>query len=88
MEIIILDGSKMTSKDTAYEYINSTMRFPDYAGKNLDSLHDCLSELNSDVVIVLQGEDEMLENLQEYGEKILKVFRKTALEANYTFIEK
>lgn len=88
MEIIILDGNRMTSRDRAYEYINKTMRFPEYAGKNLDALHDCLSELSGDVIIIIQNVGIMLENLDKYAEKMLNVFRITAEEAGYTFIEK
>ena len=88
MEIIILDGSRMTSRDRAYEYINKTMRFPEYAGKNLDALHDCLSELGSGLIIILLNSAEMMTNLDKYAEKILNVFRITAEEAGYTFIEK
>ena len=88
MEIIILDGSKMTSRDRAYEYINKTMRFPEYAGKNLDALHDCLSELGRGMIIILINSAEMMNNLDKYAEKMLNVFRITAEEAGYTFIEK
>lgn len=88
MEIIILDGNRMTSRDKAYEYINKTMRFPECAGKNLDALHDCLSELNSVVIIIVQNCEAMLKNLDKYAEKMLNVFRVTAEEAGYIFIEK
>ena len=88
MEIIILDGNRMTSRDRAYEYINKTMRFPEYAGKNLDALHDCLSELSCDMIIIMQNCDALQKNLDKYAEKMLNVFRITAEEAGYTFIEK
>ena len=88
MEIIILDGNKMTTRDKTYEYINKTMRFPDYAGKNLDALHDCLSELSGDMIIIMHNCEVLQKNLDKYAEKILTVFRNTAQEAGYAFIER
>ena len=88
MEIIILDAVKMTSRDRAYDYINRIMRFPDYAGKNLDALHDCLSEFGKDRIIIFMNTAALEENLGKYAEKMLTVFRSTAEEAGYTFIEK
>ena len=88
MEIIILDGNRMTTRDKTYEYINKTMRFPDYAGKNLDALHDCLSELNGNIIIIIQNCEALRNNLDKYADKILTVFRITSEEAGYTFVEK
>ena len=88
MEIIILDGSRMTSRDRAYEYINKTMRFPEYAGKNLDALHDCLCELNGDVIIIIHNSEAMIKNLEKYAEKMLNVFRVSAEETGFAFIER
>ena len=89
MKIIILDGKYMTSRSEAYEYINRIIQFPDYFGKNLDALADCLSELNSEVIVIIINEAVMLENLGSYGNKMLDVFREVSEEeGTFTFIEK
>ena len=56
MNIIILDGQYMTSREAAYEYIGKTMSFPDYFGKNLDALFDCLGEMRIDKITILNSE--------------------------------
>ena len=71
MEIIILDGMKLTTRDKAYDYINRIMRFPDYAGKNLDALHDCLSEFGKNRLIIFMN-TEVLEGFLATMAEVIK----------------
>lgn len=47
-----LDAAKLTDRDTAQDYIAAVFDFPSYYGKNLDALHDCLTELGPAVVTI------------------------------------
>ena len=87
MTIFILDGTKMTDKESAYSHIAKVCRFPDYFGKNLDALADCLSELSMDTVVILMNRDTLLEALGDYGFKMLEVFREQSI-GRYAFVEK
>ena len=80
MKIMILDGKKMTSVWDAHEYIEKTMGFPDYYGKNLDALADCLGEYGANNTIILINLQEMREYLGEYAEKIIGVFKEMSEE--------
>ena len=75
MEFIILDGRRMTSVEATHEYLAKTLRLPDYYGRNLDALHDCLTDLSRSVWIVLINGDFMDEQLGEYAKKLRRVFR-------------
>lgn len=44
MPYYILDGSTMTTLETAYAEIARGLQFPDYFGKNLDALEECLRD--------------------------------------------
>ena len=68
----ILDGKKMVSREEAHAYLKETFGFPEYYGKNLDALHDCLME-RKDVEIEVQHEEEMLASLGRYGELLMQV---------------
>ena len=41
--MVILDASKMVSRQEAHRYLKEQLAFPDYYGKNLDALYDCLT---------------------------------------------
>ena len=68
----ILDGRKMVSREETHAYLKETFGFPDYYGKNLDALHDCLTE-QKEVENEVQHEEDMLAALGKYGEKLMQV---------------
>ena len=74
MEFIIIDGRRMTSIGETHEYLAKTLRLPDYYGKNLDALHDCLTDLTRSVWIILINGDFMDEQLGDYAKKLRRVF--------------
>jgi ribonuclease inhibitor len=62
----------MTDRSAAHDYIAKTLEFPDYYGKNLDALFDCLTEMG-ECSIVFKNLDE-LEMLGDYSGALLAVF--------------
>ena len=77
-ETIILDGNRMTERASAHDYLAETLAFPEYYGKNLDALHEVLTESRADVELIHCG--AMLNALGKYGCKILMVFMDSAEE--------
>lgn len=67
----ILDCLMMTERAKAHEYIASVLKFPDYYGRNLDALFDCLCEYSG--MIILKNAQIFKEN-PGYGLKILHTF--------------
>lgn len=88
MSIYLLDGKDMTSKEEAYELIAKELAFPDYFGKNLDALYDCLTEKNAENTILFVNTAILEEYLGEYAEKILSCFRDASSECGFTLREK
>ena len=80
MEIIILQGEKFTDREAAHSYLASALRLPDYYGRNLDALADCLSERGPHTHIILTGANALREALGDYGEKLIGVFLDCAAE--------
>ena len=68
----ILDGKQMVSKKETHQYLQETFGFPDYYGKNLDALYDCLTEMR-EMEVEFRNTEEMLTALGRYGEKLLQV---------------
>ncbi|NLW43507.1 MAG: barstar family protein [Tissierellia bacterium] len=73
MKTYILDGYQFKTRNDSFEYLNSVFQFPDYFGKNLDSLWDVLSDLE-DVRIEIIDARQIPKYLQGYGLKILDIF--------------
>lgn len=76
MKKVVLDCEKLLRRKEAHLYLAEMLDFPDYYGKNLDALYDCLTEMG-ECTIVLEGEDILRES-EDYGAKVLKVFREAA----------
>ena len=50
-----LDG-KLIKKD-GHDYLKEVLNFPDYYGKNLDALYDCLCDIGIETDIILINSD-------------------------------
>lgn len=47
---MILDG-ELIKKD-GHDYLAKALDFPDYYGKNLDALYDCLCEISCEIELI------------------------------------
>lgn len=78
MKYVLLDGSKMTSKETIHAYLASTMNFPDYYGTNLDALWDVLTTISEPVDITLINKQELMNHLNEYANALLALMHEAS----------
>lgn len=74
--MIILDATMLRERLPAHDYLQEALALPDYYGKNLDALYDCLTEL---------GETEIqFVNLDAAGDsyfsRVLSVFQEAREE--------
>ena len=56
MKIVILDAKKMLEKEKMHDYLAKKFDLPEYYGRNLDALFDCLCEINEPTLIKLKNE--------------------------------
>lgn len=78
MKQITLDGNILADAAQVHEYLKECLDFPEYYGKNLDALYDCLTDLNDiKIIITAPNEDGAI------FQKILRIF-KAADKANET----
>lgn len=72
--MIILNADKLTDRQEAHLYLQKALAFPDYYGRNLDALYDCLTDLDEiEVEFINTDEAE-----GTYFDKILQVFEEAA----------
>lgn len=62
----VLDGAGLVNKRTALDGIAAALSFPEWAGRNLDSLYDCLTDLSwlskGEHVLIWSGHRALAEN--------------------------
>ena len=72
---VTLSGNKMTSREVLHTYLAKKLAFPSYYGKNLDALHDCLTERSTPLHITVTYAERLKEQLGEYGNALLRVLQ-------------
>ena len=65
MKSVILDAKKMLKKEKMHEYFAKKFDLPEYYGRNLDALFDCLCEINEPTLIKLKNEDTLQGDTKE-----------------------
>lgn len=63
MNYIEIDGKLIKTK--GHYYLKEALNFPDYYGKNLDALYDCLTEIGVETKIKLTNADFINQDLLE-----------------------
>lgn len=54
MKEIIIDATKMQTAEKLHEFLLKELEFPDWYGKNLDALFDCLTESPEELHLILK----------------------------------
>lgn len=71
MRKITLDFNGMSTPEQVHAYIAQAMELPGHYGKNLDALHDCLTDISSPTCVGIYNMD--ISN--SYMETLAEVFR-------------
>ena len=75
---IFVDCRKLTERRSAHEYLEEIINFPEYYGRNLDALYDCLMEVRECNIVLQYEKEACLEGT--YGERIIEVLEDAAFE--------
>ncbi|WP_458454554.1 barstar family protein [Methanobrevibacter sp.] len=70
--MVQLDGQLIN--DEGHDYLMETLDFPEYYGKNLDALYDCLCEIECEIELI---------NSQRVDKDIIDTFKDAADENDY-----
>ena len=66
---IVLDASFLGEREAAHDYLQEMLGLPDYYGRNLDALYDCLTDFNDLTLVIVNSE-----YAGEYFDELLPVF--------------
>lgn len=78
MEIIYLDAARLSSRTQALELLGRTLALPEWWGRNLDALYDCLTDLDRPVRLTLDNREAMADT--PFGRKLMRVLEDAARE--------
>lgn len=80
MRRVELRGSALASMQNVHDTLKTALDFPEYYGKNLDALADCLTELREETEIVFTELPLLKERLGTKADQLLRVLQACAGE--------
>lgn len=75
---IRLDASRLTNREEMSDYMKQVFDFPEYFGRNLDALRDCLEDVEEETDVVLDRECIRIMCETPYAYKVLLVLGRAA----------
>ena len=80
MNICIIDGKLIKDREMLHRILAELPGVPDWYGRNLDALHDCLTDIQEEVWIHIQNEKDLTLHLGNYAAAFLNVLAASAEE--------
>ena len=75
MREIVFDGAELLCPRQIQDALAQRMGFPEWYGRNLDALHDCLGDIREETIIILLNWEQ-----EGYQAAVLRVMRDAAAE--------
>jgi len=85
----IVDFSKVQYYREIHNVLKEAFDFPDYYGKNLDALWDCLTDMSGEIINVeIHGFSVVREKFDDMAEKLIETFREWKHYADDEYCDK
>ena len=76
----LIDGAVIETREQLHDALSKQLSLPEYYGRNLDALFDCLTDLREDTVLCLTHADELFAHLGVYADVFQTVLRDASAE--------
>lgn len=88
MAELTLDGSQIQSIEEVHDLFAQTLDLPEWYGRNLDALFDCLTDAHEPVTVHLLHKDDLRDHLGRRGYALIRLLRRASKESsNVTLLE-
>jgi ribonuclease inhibitor len=80
---VFLDGATIRSQEELHDALKRTLELPEYYGRNLDALWDCLTGwIETPLTLVWQNYEASRRSVGDYADRVLGLLRKAEKEVN------
>ena len=79
--LVLCDFARLGTPDAVYDYLSEELQLPPYFGRNLDALHDCLTDIGAPTRLILTGAAAPV------AQRFLPVLRDAAKRNRYLSVE-
>ena len=79
--LVLCDFERLATPEAVYDYLQQELSFPDWFGRNLDALHDCLTDISAPTRLILTG------TANPCGQYFVRVFRDAARQNRNLSVE-
>ena len=79
--LVLCDFERLATPEAVYDYLQQELSFPDWFGRNLDALHDCLTDISAPTRLILTG------TATPCGQHFVLVFRDAARQNRNLSVE-
>lgn len=80
MAEIRLDGLELPSLEAVHDRFAQALTLPEWYGRNLDALFDCLTDLGEPVTVRLLHQEALEDRLGRRGRALVRLLRRAAEE--------
>lgn len=80
MRTCILDGDEIMDREMLHAVLAERLELPDWYGKNLDALGDCLTDVREETEIVLEHPDALRAHLGRYADFLVQALKEISAE--------
>ena len=80
MAEIVLDGLELRSLEEVHDRFAQALTLPEWYGRNLDALFDCLTDLPRDATVRLRCRETLEDRLGRRGRALVRLLRRAAEE--------
>ncbi len=80
MAEIVLDGLDLQSLEEVHDRFARVLDLPEWYGRNLDALFDCLTDLGEPVTVRLLHQEALEDRLGPRGRALVRLLRRAAEE--------
>ena len=76
MDTIILDGALLAKRTSAMDHLTEALSLPDWWGRNLDALYDCLTDCREPRQLLVENRAAL--ETERFGRSLLRVLTDAA----------